>query len=312
MRRKISTGVMVSFAVLVLALGAAGALLTPQPFFCRTCHVERDIYKAWTKSPHNEISCLSCHRKPGVSGYLTSQVEMAKRVSSSIFGTYQKPLTSNVDNSSCLPCHKEILKGTVVRSVIKVRHRDFLQEGQACTDCHSGVGHKNTVRKQENPTMDKCTTCHNGKTASKTCKICHVEKAKRKVRNYGPWQVTHGKDWRKTHGMGNLTSCIICHSKEDCSRCHLEMPHVQNWPYYHGKMALKNDCFGCHIQSYCVDCHRIEMPHPESFLPRHSAIVEKKGGELCYRCHVRDDCQYCHVRHVHPGIKQPIPVPEGR
>jgi nitrate/TMAO reductase-like tetraheme cytochrome c subunit len=312
MDKRILATIVACVIILILAFAMVGVLITAQPFFCRTCHLKKNTYEAWTKSPHREISCVKCHQKPSVAGYFVDQVKMVKRISSFILSSYQKPLTSNIDNSSCLQCHQKIEKRIVVKNAIRVRHKDFLEEGQECTDCHGTVGHMGTLDKQENPSMEKCANCHNNKIASTKCKICHIEKVKREVRHSGPWKITHGKDWRQTHGMGNLTSCIICHSKKDCSRCHLEMPHDENWPYYHGNMALKDDCFECHVKSFCDDCHRIEMPHPASFLPKHSKITKKKGDELCYRCHIRDDCQQCHVRHTHPGLKQPIPVPEGR
>lgn len=309
MRKRTLLAFVLCLISLILCLGVLNVLVTPKPFFCRSCHLEKNIYRAWTKSPHKEIDCVKCHREPGVLGYLVDQTKMAKRVCSFILSSYQLPLVSNIDNSSCLSCHQKISKKTVVKNAIRVRHKDFLEEGQACTDCHSAVGHQGTLKKQENPTMDKCTSCHNGKIASTKCKTCHVEKVKREVRYSRPGGIIHGKDWRQTHGMGNLTSCIICHSKTDCGRCHLEMPHDQNWPYYHGKKALNNDCLKCHVKSFCNDCHRIEMPHQASFLPKHSKTVEKKGDDVCYRCHIRDDCQRCHINHIHPGLGQPIPMP---
>jgi nitrate/TMAO reductase-like tetraheme cytochrome c subunit len=299
-----------SAMVAILMLLVAGPI-TRQPFFCRSCHLERDIYKAWKASPHKEVSCLDCHQTPGVIGFLVYQVKMTKRISSSLLSSYKKPLISNIDNSSCLRCHQTISKKTAVGNAIRVRHKDFLDEGQKCTDCHGGVGHEKTLRKQNVPSMDKCTRCHDQKTASAKCNLCHLEKVKRNTRHSGSWGITHGKDWAKTHGMGNLTICIICHPKKDCSKCHLAMPHDPNWAYRHSKQALKRDCLSCHVRSFCDECHGIEMPHPSSFLPNHRKVSNKRGKDFCYRCHVKDDCQQCHVRHIHPGLNEPVPAPGG-
>ena len=311
MKKSIALPIIIGGTILFLALGAIAFSSVAQPFLCRSCHLEQNIYKAWQKSPHKEVSCSSCHQKPGATGFLVHQVKMARRFSSFVLSSYKEPLVAAVDNSACLQCHQKINKKTVVSNAIRVRHRDFLEEDQKCTDCHSSVGHKGTLLKQTVPSMDKCTRCHDKKTASAKCDLCHLETVKRDTRHSGPWGITHGKDWAKTHGMGNLTICILCHSKKDCNRCHIAMPHDPNWAYQHSKQALKNNCLTCHVRSFCDECHGIEMPHSSAFLPDHPRISKEKGEDFCHRCHLKDDCQQCHLRHIHPGLDRPLPAPGG-
>ncbi|MDO8886201.1 cytochrome c3 family protein [Candidatus Oleimmundimicrobium sp.] len=278
-----------------------------QKIFCRTCHVIRNEFDALKKSPHKDVPCLSCHGSPGVFGFSFRMADGLQNGLSYVFKTYKEPIVSEVSNDACLRCHYDIKRRLAVNNAIQVSHKEFLDTGYKCSDCHNTVAHGDVIAQPKMPYMDKCTACHNNKKAPTTCGLCHMEKMKREVRTPGPWAITHGPTWERTHGMGNLTTCIICHETEKCERCHIEMPHPESWPYIHGDEAKKgsigDDCCNCHLNSFCEDCHRFEMPHPFGFLPGHPGIVKKNGDEICYTCHIKGDCNACHERHMHPGLQ---------
>jgi len=304
--------IILSFAVLFIIISIT-SLITASSFgtisqtlFCKTCHVTRSEVNALKNSPHKDVLCLSCHSKPGFLGFFSETIRGLRNGLSYIFKNYEEPIVTTVSNESCLTCHSDINEGLNINNAIRVSHKEFLNAGYKCTECHNTVAHGNAIAQPNMPHMDKCTACHNKKDAPTACGICHVEKMKREVRSSGPWAITHGSTWEKTHGMGNLTTCIICHETQKCAKCHVEMPHPESWPYVHGdkaKNATKEDeCTGCHIKSFCDECHQIKMPHPQLFLPQHPKIVEKDGDKICYNCHIKGDCRLCHEKHTHPGL----------
>ncbi|MDI6689791.1 MAG: NapC/NirT family cytochrome c [Actinomycetota bacterium] len=296
----IVTMVLMGYILIVTGL----MILTSEPFFCKSCHVMRRPYETWKNSPHSRVSCYDCHGELGALGFLEEKIEELRMILLFPTKSYQRPISSTVKNDGCIHCHREILQKIVVKSAIRISHDDCIPQGGKCTDCHNTVAHGKALTKENNPTMDKCTQCH-GKKATKDCLKCHV-KGERK-RHAGPWAVTHGTTWEKTHGMGDTSTCIICHEKEDCERCHSLMPHQINWPHIHGKKFKKDDknCLTCHIQSFCDNCHQMEMPHPEGFLKKHSKEFKRLGRGKCLRCHVKKTCGYCHIKHVHPGVVMP-------
>ena len=152
--------------------------------------------------------------------------------------------------------------------------------------------------------MNVCLDCHNSSTVRSDCTTCHAERSMSQRVSTGEWQVTHGPNWKQTHGMGDLDTCAACHPTNFCVRCHgISLPHGPDFIKLHPTLALTNrqDCTVCHQQSFCDNCHGLPMPHPAAFTPAHPTIVQKQGTAVCMRCHIQDDCTNCHIAHVHPG-----------
>jgi hypothetical protein len=121
------------------------------------------------------------------------------------------------------------------------------------------------------------------------------------------WDLTHGPNWEKAHGMGDQKTCLSCHKSEMCIKCHdTEVPHPQPWAYLHAESAKQNieACSRCHKNDYCSNCHRLQMPHPAGFLKEHQKIVEDLGKDVCWRCHNEDNCTPCHAQATHPFTKK--------
>ncbi len=292
--------------VLAASVGAF-SFLSSQPRFCNSCHIMRQDYSSWKSSTHKEVSCQECHQQSGITGFILSQMSLVRMVISNTSHFYDKPITAHIFDSPCLNCHRKIKKGIAVSNGIRISHKE-LPAGQLCTECHNTIAHDDVVKNKKQATMEKCTVCHNNKTTSAACETCHEKGVKITKRRKGPWQVVHGGKWRKTHGMGNLSSCSACHGEAYCKKCHLQMPHSSSWPYSHGKNAKQTGldaCYQCHQQSFCQECHWLDMPHNQKFLPEHPQIVMKKGEKICLNCHVRHDCDFCHSRHIHRAVTIP-------
>ena len=104
----------------VLALGGAAAIpLTNQPTFCASCHTIKPSYDSWTRSSHKDVTCVDCHVRPGISGFIHDKVYAGlEDVAITFFGTPTEPhdLQSHVYSSVCLGCHRAILRVTEVSS----------------------------------------------------------------------------------------------------------------------------------------------------------------------------------------------------
>jgi cytochrome c nitrite reductase small subunit len=152
--------------LLVLALGGAVAIpLTNQPTFCASCHTIKPSYDSWTRSSHKDVTCVDCHVRPGVSGFIQDKVYAGiKDVAITLFGTPTEPydLQSHVHSSVCLGCHRAILRVTEVSSRdlpspvkevgLIMNHREHMAafekrgQGEGCTTCHSRVVHGTPIK----------------------------------------------------------------------------------------------------------------------------------------------------------------------
>ena len=161
-----------SKVVAILAIvGGAAALagvalpLTNQPKFCATCHTIRPSYESWTVSTHKEVTCVDCHVRPGVEGWLHDKAWIGTRdVLITFFGTPTEAhnLTSTVASEVCLSCHRAVLKVSevAVRDLplpvkevgLIMSHRVHMEafvkrgKGEGCTTCHSRIVHEKPIK----------------------------------------------------------------------------------------------------------------------------------------------------------------------
>jgi hypothetical protein len=152
---------LIAAALLVLALGGAAAIpLTNPPTFCASCHTIKPSYDSWLRSSHKDVTCVDCHVRPGLSGFIHDKVFAGiEDVAITFFGTPTEPhnLESHVYSSVCISCHRAILRVTEVSvrdlpSPVKevgliMNHRKHMEafekrgKGEGCTTCHGRVVH---------------------------------------------------------------------------------------------------------------------------------------------------------------------------
>ncbi len=157
---------LVMAALVVLALGGAAAIpLTNQPTFCASCHTIQPSFDSWSRSTHKEVTCVDCHVRPGISGFLQDKVYAGlEDVAITFFGTPTEPhdLQSHVYSDVCLSCHRAILRVNElpardlpppVKEVgLIMDHREHMKafeargEGEGCTTCHSRVVHGTPIK----------------------------------------------------------------------------------------------------------------------------------------------------------------------
>lgn len=230
---------------------------------------------------------------------------LATMVPAALFGADSlSGASSPFPRVGCLRCHEPVMSGAVRVRGLSIDHRSCGTE-RSCSSCHGRVSHPDATRWQRDVVMEDCVACHREKEAGTECDSCHDGKRESERLSAGPWQVTHGKNWTATHGMGSLTYCGTCHPDDYCVRCHeTPLPHASSWGGTHGAAARTSDkgCLVCHSKTQlCDPCHGTEMPHPSGFLKQHSKIAGTASNPACFRCHAEDDCGNCHANHIHPG-----------
>ncbi|MEW5705927.1 MAG: hypothetical protein AB1743_03900 [Actinomycetota bacterium] len=281
-------------------------IIPSQPQLCGFCH--KAEYNTWQKSSHENINCNLCHHRPDLVSFFSQRFDVARMIFAYPLSLLKKKtISADVPNVVCSACHSNDEK-TSINKGIRINHKAIIKSAYRCTGCHSTVVHGKAVPNPRFASMDKCTACHIGKSPSSECITCHVENVSQLDRTFkGPWQISHGKNWRKLHGMGDTSGCGTCHADYFCLVCHsVSMPHPDAWMNQHGKEALKSreGCLKCHKEAFCDSCHHIEMPHQSNFLEVHSKQAKKIGKKVCYRCHQEQGCLRCHSQHIHPGLPQ--------
>lgn len=287
--------------VLVAALPVASTATAT----CRGCHAMRAYASALADTSHKGVSCASCHG-PSVVG----RVGLAFRVAfvmapRAVSGeTSVTSPSSPLPRNACVSCHAKVLDGVITAQGLSIEHRRCAKD-RSCETCHGESSHPGATRWTRLPVMEECVRCHTKASATVACDVCHAGKGTRDRLIKGPWQVTHGSNWKQAHGMGSLDYCATCHPSDYCTDCHgISLPHSASWGETHGEAAKKvrAKCVTCHpSETLCVDCHGMEMPHPPSFLKQHSKLAKSAKDERCLHCHADDDCVQCHANHIHPG-----------
>lgn len=290
---------------LVVSLSAVmwGLSGTASDAACLGCHDS-----AGTEAGHAGIGCYGCHADRSVDGFLVAKMGEPGMLVAALSGADTTGTAATPPARACLRCHEDVLMRTLESGGVRIDHGTCAGSPQACTDCHWGAVHGSTPRPGRGVAMDRCLECHDDIAASWDCETCHTDSEHADRPFVGSWAVTHGPQWRSAHGMGDTGTCGACHPQSQCAKCHdVALPHPGGYVNgKHGQEARPNvdACVSCHGQAFCDDCHGVAMPHAPSFLPQHSSLVRDSGDAVCERCHVLDDCNLCHVGHVHPGIPE--------
>ncbi len=148
-----------------LVLGAVAIPITNHPTFCASCHTIAPSHESWAKSSHREVTCVACHVRPGLEGWLHDKAWAGtKDVAIYLFGspTDSHNLQAKVDSSVCLGCHRDILRVSEVaprdlpppvKEVgLIMSHRKHIEafatrgQGEGCTTCHSSVVHERPIK----------------------------------------------------------------------------------------------------------------------------------------------------------------------
>lgn len=236
-------------------------------------------------------SCMTCHQDP----------------------TYSEGLAESAHASvTCASCHRS--SGVTARADDLVRYSGWLWahyfeaeqvdpgagayvDPRRCLGCHGavreGVIEVRGVKVRHQDFLDLGTDCL----------TCHGDAGHASVRG--------------VQGQPVMNSCMSCHNDESasaaCDVCHVQDPGIRAVAARGGQMNTvgirPTDCYGCHAEPACNECHGVTMPHPEGFsFPPPEGVGIRYGQqwapqagsgfppgshardgfvnrELCFRCH---------------------------
>jgi Cytochrome c7 and related cytochrome c len=215
---------------------------------------------------------------------------------------------------------------------LKFSHKTHIQDiGAQCVDCHVSLSDKGKPARAPVVAEETCKKCHDNKTASFECGVCHTDSAN--VTLQAPvglnTRFSHSQhlDSSKTctpchQGLETTTkatvknfpvmkTCMTCHdnrkAQAGCAACHIDLQaikpatHDSQWLYRggHGYQARfpGSDCKQCHQTSYCDRCHQGNTPvkiHSPGYEFEHGLDVKTKQLD-CTVCHeVSRMCSRCH------------------
>ncbi len=146
-------------------VGGAAVPLTDRPTFCASCHNMPPSYESWRASTHKEVTCVACHVRPGVEGFLHDKIYVGlKDTAVYLFGTVPSPhdMEASVASEVCIGCHQAILRVSEVapRDLPKpvkdvglvMSHKTHMEaftargKGEGCTTCHARVVHEKPIK----------------------------------------------------------------------------------------------------------------------------------------------------------------------
>lgn len=165
MIRKRKAIVILAILAGAVALGGVAVPLTDHPRFCASCHNIRPSFESWVASSHKDVTCVACHVRPGVEGFVHDKAYAGlKDVAIYLFGTPTDAhnLQATVSSDVCLSCHRAILRVSEVAARdlpppvkevgLIMSHRKHMEafaksgKGEGCTTCHSRVVHEKPIK----------------------------------------------------------------------------------------------------------------------------------------------------------------------
>ncbi|MDZ7344576.1 MAG: cytochrome c nitrite reductase small subunit [candidate division KSB1 bacterium] len=136
----IAIGLTAGIGVYTFIYAKGASYLTDDPTACANCHVMRDHFEGWIKSPHRAVAvCNDCHTPAGFfAKYATKASNGFWHSFAFTSGRFSDPLRikpHNLEaaNDACRKCHQNIVEA------IAGPHQ--VTSKVLCVRCHHAVGH---------------------------------------------------------------------------------------------------------------------------------------------------------------------------
>jgi len=182
-----------------------------------------------------------------------------------------------------------------------------MEEGFNCTYCHGSIDYGQTREKLDNRNLLIFTHVPHINIGTK-CSRCHELPAHEPEKvNRPPMDICYGSDCHGLEGAKASGKCSLCHPplfelKPGSGSQYGDHFASDFLPPKHADLALAEEgknCGICHKTQFCMNCHKMEMPHPDAFKKGEHGAVVNKGREtnqdLCIMCHPNYSfCESCH------------------
>jgi nitrate/TMAO reductase-like tetraheme cytochrome c subunit len=239
----------------------------------------------------------------------------------------------------CTQCHSSNRKITPSPGII-IDHEIHHENEVNCTLCHNRVAHPEdfeltlTDPKSGEPNrkhddwmmMSACFRCHGleeGALAPGACAACHPANFTLKPDNHnveGFFPAVHAEMALEeierveaaaaaNEGHGSEESEEGTESTEGTSTSMglgIEEAYAAGggssvWEGKIPSMGEVNYCSTCHAQSFCFDCHGMEMPHPEEFKTKTHPELVATAADKCDYCHQTTETNFLFCNDCHHG-----------
>jgi hypothetical protein len=242
-------------------------------------------------------------------------------------------------SGQCLQCHTTNRVITPGKGII-IDHAVHEENEVNCTACHNRVAHdesgqwtpalsnpnrgEKSVKHANFMSMTACFRCHTltdkapkgGIKAPGTCSACHPADFKLKPANHeakdfypkGHAKLASAKVDRATGKPILATEAVSEEATGAAEGEAAETTAVEGEGL--ALIAVENVAYGstCHvIETFCSDCHGLEMPHPASFAKNHGKDGKAKP-KVCANCHAKSPnakgtefCNACHHKQGDPN-----------
>ena len=139
----IAIGMLAGLSGYTFVYAEGASYMSNDPKACINCHVMRDQYDSWEKSPHHAVAtCNDCHVPHDLVGkYMTKADHGFRHSKGFTLQDFHEPIqikssSLSVVQDNCLRCHQELTSemSAHVGAMGKT-------ETTSCTHCHAGIGH---------------------------------------------------------------------------------------------------------------------------------------------------------------------------
>lgn len=295
--------------LLLVAAFVSAYAVTSADRYCLACHSPSEVDAGEPGAPvipelHSKVSCVECHEAPLPRGVVPNSIERTRQVLAWVAGD-RAPSGGTAHADRCLGCHESIQTTTVnADRGLRMSHTEPLAAGMMCAECHPDSGHYPGA---VGPGMSSCLRCHDSKSVSGDCGVCHMGDPAMAAVN------------KRTFAASELVrdpGCGGCHNQKKCDACHgLRMPHTAAFVSgEHARQAAfgrKVVCMRCHTVWDCAECHQVPPDgglywghgggtRPSFWVQQHKVLPPGERTAGC-GCHGRspyaqrgDYCAACH------------------
>ena len=228
----------------------------------------------------------------------------------------ESELALTMPSKQCTQCHDLEQRNVTASAGVIIDHGVHSEAEITCTACHNRIAHNEDFRltltdpesgqpnkRHENfTTMTACFRCHTQDKqrspfkAPGSCSACHppgfqLKPASHLQPDFFPEK--HG-DLGKAAAARAASSTVGAHAAAASGETSAQAEEAQDSMVEvavggeEDESALEllppvssiNECYTCHSEQFCIDCHGAPMPHPAKFEENHGEYAKRQRGRL--------------------------------